>query len=90
MTHINARDIQAGQTVMIVATTGLAIGMPGRVFEVLAIEFPFMVIRESQPIYRHMDLRHNITATEFTFAIPSKDYETAYSGAPMWPSEIES
>jgi hypothetical protein len=84
---VQPQDLQVGQIVMIIATTGLAQGFVGKLFKVLAVDYPYGVLLWLES--KVMQSRHTEDLRQFTFIIPSKEYIEAAIPDDVWPEIVD-
>lgn len=86
MTPTSPEELKVNDVVIITATTSIAQGFVGKMFKVLAVDYPYGVLLWLESV---LQTRHTEDLRQFAFAKPSKEYVDAALPTEAWPDEIE-
>ena len=84
--RIEADQLVTGQIVMVTNTTTASQGFVGKLFKVLAVDWPHGVLLWLESTV--FQSRHTVDLRQFEFAIPTKDYVDAVLPEDAWPDVI--
>lgn len=86
MKTINARDVQAGQRLLITNTTTALKGWIGQIAKIKSVDWPYAVVIVSSMPHLLSNKPNAILLEQFTFAQPSDDFLCAMDAEAEWCS----
>ncbi len=84
--RIEPVELKPLQIVIIDSTVTASQGFVGKLFKVLAVDYPYGVLQWLESTFK---TKHTVDLRQYTFVIPSKDYVEAVFPEEVWADTIE-